>query len=49
MPDWEDEAAQREFLRREYEEEAGQILSLSEGGGTPKSSGWSYLDGIDHG
>ena len=27
MPDWEDEAAQREFLRREYEEEAGQILS----------------------
>lgn len=27
MPDWEDEAAQREFLRREYEEEASQILS----------------------
>ena len=27
MPDWEDEAAQREFLRREYEEEAGRILS----------------------
>ncbi len=27
MPDWEDEAAQREVLRREYEEEAGQILS----------------------
>ena len=27
MPDWEDEAAQREFLRREYEEEACRILS----------------------
>lgn len=28
MPDWEDEAAQREFLRREYEEEAMRILSF---------------------
>lgn len=27
MPEWEDEAAQREFLRREYEEEVGRILS----------------------
>lgn len=28
MPDWEDEAAQREFFRREYEEEAMRILSF---------------------
>lgn len=27
MPEWEDEAAGREFLRREYEEEVGRILS----------------------
>lgn len=27
MPEWEDEAAEREFLRREYEEEVGRILS----------------------
>lgn len=28
MPDWEDKTAQREFLRREYEEEAMRILSF---------------------
>lgn len=27
MPEWEDEAAQREFYRREYEEEVSRILS----------------------
>lgn len=27
MPEWEDEAAGREFLRREYEEEVNRILS----------------------
>ncbi len=28
MPEWEDETAQWEFRRREYEEEAGRILSF---------------------
>lgn len=27
MPEWEDEAAGREFLRQEYQEEVSQILS----------------------
>lgn len=27
IPEWEDEAAEREFLRREYEEEVSRILS----------------------